>query len=264
MSLASSVYTQNIPFQPWAVRAEIISGFQRGGAQLGFPTANLQLDEQITTFLKRYLNTVWVGLCVIEGDSIVEGSDIEGLAKSFTIEKPDPVQQLVPFRRSSSSNINNNNNNNNNNGKQQNSSTKITKIYPTVLSVGTNPHFKNVALTLEPYICHKFKEDFYGRTLRLVAVQPLRTMGAFTTLDALKAQIWEDCVVGSKLLMGNSSFISSALKEEKKNKISNLKDVLLDPEVFVTSDKNVTTVFKSYSSSTESWQSCEEMNSSQL
>lgn len=213
--------------QPWILRSEIVKGFQRGGTQLGFPTANLQLNDTIISQLSQHLNTVWCGFCLIEGDEIIEGSDIEGLAKSVDVK--DPVQKLFPqaaaaavaetdFSSLSSSSV-----------PPPPSSTPPsapralvpTKIYPTVLSVGTNPHFKNVALTVEPYIMHKYKKDFYGKTLRLIAVRPMRTMGAFTSLEALKAEIWNDCFVGSKIL---DSDVGARLKE-----------ALIDPALFVDS-----------------------------
>lgn len=244
-------YQQPIPFQPWILRSEIVKGFQRGGTQLGFPTANLQLNEQITTFLKRYINTVWAGFCIVEGEPIVEGEDIDGLTKSQEIPL-DLVQWLLPFgeeaarataEKERACNLDN--------------MSLPARIYPTVLSVGTNPHFKNVALTVEPYICHKFHKDFYGRTLRLIAIQPLRTMGAFTTLEALKAQIWEDCMIGSKLL------------DSEKSTTFWRDTVLKDPKVFLPNGKGSNSlgkepVFKSFSATGENWQTCEEMNSAQL
>jgi len=164
-----------LPSPPaWAIRGKIVKGFQRGGTQLGFPTANVKLDEACISNLSKFLNTVWCGFCVIEGNTIVPG-------KEHLYDEATPCTSFDV--------------------KSQNGSGSVTRIYPTVLSVGTNPHFKNVALTVEPYIMYKFDEDFYGRTLRVVAVKQLRQMGAFISLNALIAEIKNDCVLGGKILI---------------------------------------------------------------
>ncbi|GET92834.1 riboflavin kinase/fmn adenylyltransferase-like protein [Leishmania tarentolae] len=51
--------------KPWFLRGRVIHGFGRGGTQLGYPTANLELSEAAIDFLKTYDNLVlWGWGCV--------------------------------------------------------------------------------------------------------------------------------------------------------------------------------------------------------
>ena len=65
-------------------------------------------------------------------------------------------------------------------------------VYPMVMSVGYNPHFKDQSLTVEVHFIHKFETDFYDSTVRLVSCDQLRMMSAFTTLEALIEMIKND------------------------------------------------------------------------
>ena len=73
-------------------------------------------------------------------------------------------------------------------------------VYPTVLSVGYNPQFQNTCKTIEPWLLHPFDHDFYDSHLRLVVVAFLRQESAFESLEALKAEIENDGVVGKAFL----------------------------------------------------------------
>ncbi len=149
---------------PWLLRGSIVKGHQRGGSMLGFPTANVKLDAETMRTLDAFRNTVWAGWAVIEQPPAgLTGVNIDGMAASWNAPSG-------------------------------------TVVYPTVLSVGTNPHFKDVTLTVEPYLLQKFNADFYGCTLRVVACACYRVMGAYTTVEALIAQIRADCDTGSRLL----------------------------------------------------------------
>ena len=197
---------------PWILRSEIVKGHQRGGTQLGFPTANLRLNKSITDQLMMFHNTVWAGYCIIEenGDDLVQNSsDLDDLATAVKVSR-DPIPSSGIFAADSKNNKHKNQNNIDKN--------KPNKIYPTVFSVGSNPHFKDQALTVEPYILQKFNSDFYGRTLRLLGVQPMRQMGAYISLEALIADIKNDCHVGSRLLENEPAL--------------GFRDALLDPSVY--------------------------------
>lgn len=73
-------------------------------------------------------------------------------------------------------------------------------VYPMVMSVGNNPQFKNAELTVEVHFLHKFDDDFYGATVRIVACAPIREQGAFSSLGSLIAAIQGDCDLALKLL----------------------------------------------------------------
>ncbi|KAJ0745948.1 putative riboflavin kinase [Helianthus annuus] len=47
-------------------------------------------------------------------------------------------------------------------------------FYKMVMSIGWNPYFDNTEKTIEPWLLHKFDEDFYGEELHLVIVGYIR------------------------------------------------------------------------------------------
>ncbi|KAG8345671.1 putative Riboflavin kinase [Trypanosoma vivax] len=63
-------------FKPFYLRGVVVHGKGRGGTQLGFPTANLQLDDQIKEQLKAYENRVVYGWGSVVG---LPGNETAGL-----------------------------------------------------------------------------------------------------------------------------------------------------------------------------------------
>mmetsp|Transcript_19188 Transcript_19188/g.32957 ORF Transcript_19188/g.32957 Transcript_19188/m.32957 type:complete len:190 (-) Transcript_19188:99-668(-) len=74
------------------------------------------------------------------------------------------------------------------------------EVYKAVLSIGWNPYFKNSQKTVEPYLLHKFEQDFYGEELRLLVCGFIRTEADFPSLDELIKAIHEDIRVGGEAL----------------------------------------------------------------
>ncbi|RNF02271.1 riboflavin kinase [Trypanosoma rangeli] len=64
--------------------------------------------------------------------------------------------------------------------------------YPFVMSIGYNPHFKDVSLSAEVHFMHQFAEDFYGAIVKIVVLGTIREMGAFVSLEALVDAIKND------------------------------------------------------------------------
>ena len=58
-------------------------------------------------------------------------------------------------------------------------------VYPAVASIGWNPFFKNKTKTVEPYLLHRFRTDFYGAGIRLVLCGYIRPEADFTSLEVL-------------------------------------------------------------------------------
>ncbi|KAG5492737.1 hypothetical protein JKF63_01317 [Porcisia hertigi] len=137
--------------KPWFLRGKVIHGFGRGGTQLGYPTANVELDEPAISFLKSYDNLVlWGWGCVEAAETGTEDASTEDASS-----KP-----LGPF--------------------------------PFVMSIGNNPQFRNVDISAEVHFLHKFSSDFYGRVVRIIAVESIRSQAAFTTLEELIQTIDND------------------------------------------------------------------------
>eukprot|EP01111_Echinosteliopsis_oligospora_P003311 TRINITY_DN1528_c0_g1_i1.p1 TRINITY_DN1528_c0_g1~~TRINITY_DN1528_c0_g1_i1.p1 ORF type:complete len:178 (+),score=31.97 TRINITY_DN1528_c0_g1_i1:90-623(+) len=66
------------------------------------------------------------------------------------------------------------------------------RVYKTAMSIGWNPYFKTTKKTIEVHIMHRFKEDFYGSHLRVIALGYIRPMCDFSSLEDLIAGIKGD------------------------------------------------------------------------
>ncbi|XP_051149048.1 bifunctional riboflavin kinase/FMN phosphatase-like isoform X2 [Andrographis paniculata] len=73
-------------------------------------------------------------------------------------------------------------------------------VYKMVMSIGWNPYFNNTEKTIEPWLLHDFKEDFYGKDLRLAIVGYIRPETNFPSLESLVAKIHQDRDVAEKAL----------------------------------------------------------------
>lgn len=91
-------------------------------------------------------------------------------------------------------------------------------IYKMVMSIGWNPYFDNTEKTIEPWLLHKFDDDFYGEELRLVVVGYIRPEANFPSLESLIERIHEDGRIAEKALdlpiyagYKDSSYLESSL-----------------------------------------------------
>ncbi|KAJ0921201.1 putative riboflavin kinase [Helianthus annuus] len=73
-------------------------------------------------------------------------------------------------------------------------------LYKMVMSIGWNPYFDNTEKTIEPWLLHKFDEDFYGEELHLVIVGYIRPEANFPSLENLIAKIHEDGKIAENAL----------------------------------------------------------------
>jgi riboflavin kinase len=144
----------------WSIRGKVVHGHGRGGSQLGFPTANIGLDAQALELLKPMENGVYLGWAAVDE----EGST----GSSSTATGPTFSPHL--------------------------------QVFPMVMSVGFNPHFKDQSCTVEVHFIHKFPNDFYERTIRVLVCDQLRQMSAFTTLEALIQMINDDIAIARRRL----------------------------------------------------------------
>lgn len=69
-----------------------------------------------------------------------------------------------------------------------------------VMSVGWNPYYKNTVRSAEVHVMHKFEQDFYHRTLKVIVVGFIRPEYNYTDLDSLVADINEDIAVAQRSL----------------------------------------------------------------
>ncbi|KAI3823908.1 hypothetical protein L1987_05353 [Smallanthus sonchifolius] len=73
-------------------------------------------------------------------------------------------------------------------------------FYKMVMSIGWNPYFNNTGKTIEPWLLHKFDEDFHGEDLHLVIVGYIRPEANFPSLESLIAKIQEGGIIAEKAL----------------------------------------------------------------
>eukprot|EP00461_Guttulinopsis_vulgaris_P002957 UN02958 len=69
-------------------------------------------------------------------------------------------------------------------------------VFKCMLSLGKNVQFDAENDTLEAYIHHKFKNNFYGHTIELIVCAYIRPQLSFDSLDALIKAIQRDVDVG--------------------------------------------------------------------
>lgn len=69
------------------------------------------------------------------------------------------------------------------------------RIYPTVMSIGYNPYFKNKIRSAEAHVLNGFKDDFYGTQIRVCLMGFIRDEKDYNSLDDLIQDINIDCEV---------------------------------------------------------------------
>ena len=74
------------------------------------------------------------------------------------------------------------------------------EIYPSVLSIGYNPYYKNTVRSVEIHILHDFTRDFYGAALNLLILGFIRPEYDYVSLEALVKDIKIDCEVAQRSL----------------------------------------------------------------
>ena len=78
--------------------------------------------------------------------------------------------------------------------------TSHVEVYPSVLSIGYNPYYKNTVRSVEIHILHDFARDFYGAALNLLILGFIRPEYDYVSLEALVTDIKVDCEVAGRSL----------------------------------------------------------------
>lgn len=135
------------PF-PIVCKSQIISGFGRGSAELGIPTANVPVDN----ILDNLDTGVYFGWCQLSTTTSREGSE-------FGVQR----RKNVEFNYGSGL------------------SGEDLEVLPIVMSVGWNPFYNNTKKTAEVHVIHKFVNDFYGAKIKLAILGYMRPELDYTT-----------------------------------------------------------------------------------
>lgn len=153
---------------PLNVLEQVIAGYSRGSSELGIPTANIRVNEILS--------------------SLKEGIYF-GFAK--VVGRPDQESRCVM------SDIGNEIHFNYGNSLQP----KDTQIFPMVMSIGWNPFYNNTEKAAEVHIIHEFQGTFYGASVRLTILGYLRPELDYTTKDALIEDIKTDIDIATRTLL---------------------------------------------------------------
>lgn len=136
----------------------IESGFGRGSAELGIPTANIP----VTSELNKLETGIYYGWCRLVPRN----------------------QECAAKQRSDGKKV------------YFNNGTKLAddelETFPMAMSIGWNPFYNNETKTAEVHIIHKFRENFYGADLRYAVMGHIRPELNYTTKEALIADINKD------------------------------------------------------------------------
>lgn len=156
------------PPYPICHKSSIVSGFGRGSSELGIPTANIPVNDQ----LNNLPTGIYYGWCKIHPHPQQSDS---------TEQRPDG--QDVVF----------------NHGNKL-CKTDLSTVWPMVMSIGWNPFYHNKTKAAEIHIIHKFTSDFYGADLEYVVLGYIRPELNYTTKEALIKDIELDISIAKDIL----------------------------------------------------------------
>lgn len=144
------------------MEGKVIHGFGRGSTALGFPTANLPFDDNLTPWVKFGVYFGWASLRL-------------------------PPSHLDLLMASSS---------------HATATTVASDfvVFPMVMSIGCNDFYRNTDLSVEVHVLHKFEADFYGVEMRIVITGFIREMRDYPNVEALIEAIKLDCDIARQSL----------------------------------------------------------------
>ncbi|KAL1610206.1 hypothetical protein SLS60_001871 [Paraconiothyrium brasiliense] len=187
------VKTVQPPF-PLKLRGPVVKGFGRGSKDLGIPTANIPLtglsigghDDLESGIYYGYASldhstipalTTEISVPSATGDTAIpQRSSNHAVADLETPVTAPPSRPITPGKLNE------------------------VKVYPTVLSIGYNPYYKNSHRSIEIHILHSFAQDFYGATLSLIILGHIRPEYDYVSKEALVEDIREDIRVAQRSL----------------------------------------------------------------
>ncbi|KAG7662668.1 FMN1 [[Candida] subhashii] len=156
------------PF-PLVETSTVITGFGRGSSELGIPTANIPINDDINK-----LDTgIYYGWCRLIPHS--------GQSDSIT-HRINCEDQEVVF----------------NHGNQL--AGQELDVLPMVMSIGWNPFYHNKSKAAEVHIMHKFDNNFYGADIKFAVLGYIRPELDYTTKAALIEDINLDIKIAVEIL----------------------------------------------------------------
>ncbi|KAJ4988293.1 riboflavin kinase [Stagonosporopsis vannaccii] len=153
-------------------------------SQLGIPTANIPLSGLSINGHSDLSSGIYYGFCTLDHSTISTSST----------SVPSSTSDTTPPSKSSSHAVQD---------LEYTASVPTTArspVYPTVLSIGYNPYYKNTTRSIEIHILANFDKDFYGAELSLVILGFIRPEYDYVSKEALVEDIREDIRVAQRSL----------------------------------------------------------------
>jgi riboflavin kinase len=173
------------PF-PLKLRGPVIKGFGRGSKELGIPTANIPLSGLSIGGHDDLESGIYYGWCTLDHSSIAQQTTtttVPSATEDTSAPEPSSNHAVADLEYESLKE-----------GKDSET------VYPTVLSIGYNPYYKNSQRSIEIHILANFPADFYGATLSLIILGFIRPEYDYVSKDALVEDIREDIRVAQRSL----------------------------------------------------------------
>ncbi|EDU49457.1 riboflavin kinase [Pyrenophora tritici-repentis] len=175
--------TPQPPF-PIKLRGPVVKGFGRGSKELGIPTANIPLSGLSIGGHDTLDSGIYYGWCTLDTSTIPSQTSASSVPSATS-------DTSIPTRSSSHAVAD----------LEYSSSTPTpSTVYPTVLSIGYNPYYKNEKRSIEIHILHSFEKDFYGAELSLLIMGFIRPEYDYVSKEALVEDIREDIRVARRSL----------------------------------------------------------------
>jgi riboflavin kinase/FMN adenylyltransferase len=148
----------------YSIKAKVIHGLKLGSTELGYPTANLEVEDSHKIIPADGIYAVYAS---VEGTRNNE----QGIS-SVTTEKAVDTFPLTPYH---------------------------LPLFKGMMSIGMNPTVKDKGRSMEVNI-FDFNEDIYGKELQVFFFKKLRNEEKFESMEALRLQLDKDKEDTLKLL----------------------------------------------------------------
>ncbi|KAJ7801506.1 hypothetical protein B0H14DRAFT_2895241 [Mycena olivaceomarginata] len=144
---------------PLQMEGKVIRGFGRGSSELGIPTANLPVDENLTPWIGDITSGVYFGWA------------------SLRLPSSHPNHPATSSDTTTTT------------------TTTEFSVYPMVMSIGYNKFYNNKDRSAEVHVLHEFGAAFYGVEMRLLITGFIREERDYDEVQELIDDIKLDCVV---------------------------------------------------------------------
>ncbi len=152
--------------------------------QLGIPTANIPLSGLSINGHSNLDSGIYYGFCTLDHSTIsTSNTAVPSATDDTSIPSKSSSHAVLDLEYSASV-----------------ATTARSPVYPTVLSIGYNPYYKNTTRSIEIHILANFETDFYGAELSLVILGFIRPEYDYVSKEALVEDIREDIRVAQRSL----------------------------------------------------------------